>query len=96
MLVASALTAASCSDWNDWNDPQTMADSNPNADKTLWDNIASRSELQNFKTILEKVNSQELFKTNKFHTIWAPILTDAQRDSILALKDSVIVDQFIS
>ena len=95
MLVATALTTASCSDWNDWNDPQTMADANPYSDKTLWDNIASRSELQNFKIILEKVNCQDLFKTNRFLTLWAPTLTDAQRDSILALKDSVIMNQFI-
>ncbi len=96
MLVATALATASCSDWNDWNDTQTMADSNPSADKTLWENISSRSELQNFKTILEKVNRQDLFKSNKFYTIWAPMLTDTQRDSVLALKDSVIIDQFIN
>lgn len=95
MLVATALTTTSCSDWNDWNDPQTMADANPYSDKTLWDNISSRSELQNFKIILEKVNCQDLFKTNRFLTLWAPTLTDAQRDSILALKDSVIMNQFI-
>ena len=93
-MVASALTTTSCSDWNDWNEVQ--ADINPSADKTLWDNISSRSELQNFKTILEKVNKQDMFKSNKFYTIWAPTLTDEQRDSVLALSDSTIIEQFIN
>ena len=94
MMVASALTTTSCSDWNDWNEVQ--ADINPSADKTLWDNISSRSELQNFKTILERVNKQDMFKANKFYTIWAPTLTTEQRDSILALSDSTIIEQFIN
>lgn len=93
MLVASLVTTTSCSDWNDWNEVQT--DPNPAADKTLWENISEISELQNFKTILEKVNMRDALQSSKFHTVWAPELTDKQRDSILALNDTVIIDQFV-
>lgn len=93
MLVASLVTTTSCSDWNDWNEVQT--DPNPAADKTLWENISEISELQNFKTILEKVNMRDALQSSKFHTVWAPELTDKQRDSILTLNDTVIIDQFV-
>lgn len=93
MLVASLVTTTSCSDWNDWNEVQI--DPNPAADKTLWENISEISELQNFKTILEKVNMRDALQSSKFHTVWAPELTDKQRDSILALNDTVIIDQFV-
>lgn len=94
MLVASLVSTTSCSDWNDWNEVQ--ADPNPSADKTLWDNISEIPELQNFKTIIERVNMQEALESSKFHTIWAPSLTDKQRDSVLALDDEVIVSQFVN
>lgn len=93
MLVASLVTTTSCSDWNDWNEVQS--DPNPTADKTLWENISEISELKNFKTILEKVNMEDAMKSSKFHTVWAPELTDMQRDSILALDNDVIVTQFV-
>ncbi len=95
MLVASIISTTSCSDWNDWNEVQTDP-TNPSADKTLWDNISENSQLTNFKTILEKVNKQDMFKSSKFYTIWAPVLSDYQRDSILALNDTVITEQFIN
>lgn len=93
-MVASLVSTTSCSDWNDWNTAQT--DPTLSAGETLWENITGNQELQNFKTILETVNMQETFQSSKFYTIWAPALTDAQRDSILALDADVIKEQFVN
>lgn len=94
MMAASILATSSCSDWNDWNEAQT--DPNISSGQNLWENITSNPELQNFTAVLEKVNMQETFQANKFYTIWAPVMTDAQRDSVLALDESVIKEQFVN
>ncbi|MBQ9640014.1 MAG: fasciclin domain-containing protein [Bacteroidaceae bacterium] len=94
MMAVALHTATSCSDWKDWNDVQS--DSNMAATQTLWENIAEKPELANFKQILEHTGMQELFSANKYYTVWAPTLTSAQRDSILNLDSAVIVDQFIN
>lgn len=94
MLAATLGTATSCSDWNDWNTVQP--DMNTTAEKSLWENIAETQELQNFKQILDVAGMQQVFEAKKFYTIWAPQLTDDQRDSILALDSKTIVDQFIN
>lgn len=93
-MVASMLSTTSCSDWNDWNEVQN--DPNISSGQSLWENIASTPELQNFKTVLEKVNMQETFQTNKFYTVWAPVMTNAQLDSVLALDEKVIKSQFVN
>lgn len=95
MVVASILTTISCSDWSDWNEAQTYT-SDTSSEQNLWENITSNPELQNFKTILERVGMQETFQTNKFYTIWAPIMTDAQRDSVLLLDEQSIRNQFVN
>lgn len=94
LMAAGLYTAASCSDWNDWN--TVPSDINTTAEKTLWENIAEKSELANFKQILEQVGVQNVFSTNRYYTVWAPTLTDFQRDSILALDSATIVDQFVN
>ena len=93
MLAATLGTTTSCSDWNDWNTVQS--DINMTAEKNLWENIAENPELQNFKQILDATGMQQVLAANRYYTIWAPQLTDAQRDSVLALDSAVIVDQFI-
>ena len=94
MVAVGLHTATSCSDWNDWN--TVPSDVNMAAERTLWENITEKPELQNFKQILEKVGAQEVFNTNRYYTVWAPTLTNFQRDSILALDSAVIVNQFVN
>ena len=53
MVAVGLHTATSCSDWNDWN--TVPSDVNMAAERTLWENITEKPELQNFKQILEKV-----------------------------------------
>ena len=93
-FIILAATIASCSDWNDWN--TTQANMNTTAEKSLWENIAAKPELQNFKQILEATGMQQVLEAKKFYTLWAPQLTNAQRDSILALDSATIVQQFIN
>ena len=89
----SLLAATSCSDWNDWNTVQTGDD--VTATKTLWENLSENPQLSNFKQIIETAGLGSELSANKYYTMWAPVLTDAQRDSILALDHNAIVNQFV-
>lgn len=89
-----AATVASCSDWNDWNSVQS--DMNMTAEKSLLENINENPNLQNFKKILDATGMQQTLEAKKYYTIWAPQLTNAQLDSVMALDSATIVDQFIN
>lgn len=95
LLLAATLGAAtSCSDFNDWNSVQE--DGMPSAEKTLWENLSENPQLANFRQIVEAAGIQADLQANRYYTIWAPELTDAQRDSVLALDSKAILEQFVN
>ena len=92
-VTVALTTVTSCSDWNDWNTAQTG--DNVAAEKTLWENLSENPQLSNFKQIIEASGLGAELSANRYYTMWAPVLTDAQRDSILSLGQDAMINQFV-
>jgi hypothetical protein len=91
------LTINSCSDaWESHYNTDTSATS----DQTLWEQIKSHDNLSNFGEILEKtyvysnnkmsaVSYAELLNSDQSFTVWAPVNGSFNKDSLLALCNTV-------
>lgn len=70
MIAATTLFAASCTDFDDYNEAYT--DNNPQGTQTLWDNISANGNLSQFAEILKKVNFDKELQNTRTYTVWAP------------------------
>ena len=69
VLCLLPLALLGCTDWDDhYNDEQHVV-----ADNTLWEEIASRSELREFKELLEQYGYKELLDGSQMFTVFAPV-----------------------
>lgn len=94
MVMAGAVLAiTSCSDYSDYN--TVPVDSTPTADKTLYENIKSISNLSDFATIIDKVNYGKVLATSQYYTIWAPVNGTYDAKEIMAMDSASIVDRFL-
>ena len=96
MLAATVLTAASCTDYDDYNTVPT--DAQPGADNTLWENISNDSQLTKFAALARKCNFSEALNSPRFYTVWAPVdaaISDAEYNRLMASDSTTIVKQFI-
>jgi len=85
--------ATSCSDWDDHYDATSAVEGSASA--TLWENIASNSNLSQFADLLRKTGYDEVLKASQTYTVWAPLNdtfdynTLAQEGSEKLLKEFV-------
>ena len=99
MAVVSGLFACqSCNDsWDNHYQPQ-MSDT---AAQTIWEQIEANPQLDNFAQVLKatrlyssnkptSITYAELLGGDQSFTVWAPIINDHIRDSLLALCQSEI------
>ena len=96
MLAATMLTAASCTDYNDYNTVPT--DVQPSANKTLWENISGDQQLTKFAALASKCNFSEALNSPRFYTVWAPVdasFSDAEYQRLMASDSATIVKQFM-
>lgn len=70
MIAAATLLAASCTDFDDYNEAYKTG--SPESKKTLWENISSRSDLTEFASLLYKVGYDKELGNTRFYTVWAP------------------------
>ena len=63
--------ATSCSDWDDHYDATSAVEGSASA--TLWENIASNSNLSQFADLLRKTGYDEVLKASQTYTVWAPL-----------------------
>lgn len=98
MLTASFLLAtASCSDYSDYNSVPE-AGNTPEANATLWENIASDSELTKFTALAQKSNFSNVLSSPRFYTLWAPIdgaISQEEYDRLMASDSATIVKEFM-
>lgn len=94
MVVAGfALATTSCSDYSDYN---TAPDGgNAQATQTLYENIKSRADLQNFASLIEKAGMTEELNASQYYTMWAPVDGSYDYDAIAAMDKDKIADRFI-
>ena len=96
MLAATMLTAASCTDYNDYN--TVPEESLPIANSTLWENIASDQQLTKFAELAQKSKFSEVLNSPRFYTVWAPVdeaFNDEDYNKLLASDSATIVNQFM-
>lgn len=70
MLAAGMLTAASCSDFKDYN--EAPKDALPAGNQTLWQNIQQNSELSEFAQLVRQSGFDAELDNTKSYTVWAP------------------------
>jgi len=93
MLAATMLTAASCSDFDDYN--KEVADATVAGNQTLWENIRQNQQLSNFASLLEKTGYADKLNTSHFYTVWAPQDGSYDFAAIQALSDKAQLSQFV-
>ncbi|MBR1548118.1 MAG: fasciclin domain-containing protein [Prevotella sp.] len=96
MLAATMLTAASCTEYDDYNKAPT--DALPGANQTLWENISGDPQLSKFAELAKKSNYAEVLNSPRFYTVWAPVndaFDDAEYERLKNSSDSVIEKQFM-
>lgn len=81
--ACATLLATACNDaW----DEHYAVDPTLNSDKTLWEMIEDDPELQGFEQILKDNGYDELLKSGRYYTVWAPVgetFTDCPDDNIV-------------
>ena len=70
VVACSALVAASCTDYLDYNTVPEATD--PTADKTLWENISENEKLTDFAAVLKRLGYDEVLNASHTYTVWAP------------------------
>lgn len=70
VVACSALVAASCTDYLDYNTVPEAT--NPAADKTLWENISENENLTDFAAVLKRLGYDEVLNASHTYTVWAP------------------------
>ena len=96
MLAATMLTAASCSDYDDYNTVPT--DAQAGANQTLWENIVGDQQLTKFAALARKCNFSEALNSPRFYTVWAPVdnaISEADYSRLMASDSATIVKQFM-
>ena len=71
MIAATTLFAASCTDFDDYNEAYT--DSHPMGNATIWENIAADENLSQFAEILKSVGYDKELQNSRTYTVWAPL-----------------------
>ncbi|MBQ0074529.1 MAG: fasciclin domain-containing protein [Prevotella sp.] len=95
MVVAGiALATASCSDYSDYN-TAPLAEGN-GAGQTLFENIKSNPNLQNFAAIVEKAGYANVLNSSQCYTLWAPADGTYDAEAILNGDSSTIVQRFVN
>ncbi len=107
-LTCAALLPA-CQD--DWDDHYSDGSDTPRGSVTLYDKIASRADLSDFRMVVDSVrvfnnhrlttlHYSDVLASDQFYTLFAPVNGSFNRDSLLALcstahGDSLVEQHFI-
>lgn len=91
MTLALGVIATSCSDWDDHYD--MAPDSNANA--TIWQNLQSNSKLSQFAALVKKAGYDQVLNGSRTLTVWAPEDGTFNYDSINAIDDKDLLNEFV-
>lgn len=94
MMAAATVFAASCSDFDDYNEAYVTG--NAESKLSLWENISGNPELSQFSELLKKGGYDEVLNSPRFYTVWAPKNgTISDYSSLMAMSKDSLVDRFI-
>ena len=94
MMAAAAVLAASCTDFDDYN--EAFQTGSPESQKTLWENISEKEELSQFASLLEKVGYDKVLSSSRFYTVFAPKNNTFDFDTYNAMDSANLVDRFVN
>ena len=94
MLAATMMTAASCSDFSDYN--KEVADAAPAASQTLWQNIQQDGQLSDFASLLQKVGYDSILNASQYYTVWAPLNGTYDASVFQSLDKDALLRQFVN
>ena len=94
-LAGAALMAASCTDFDDYNEAY-VGDEGNNSGLTLWQNISGNEQLSDFAKLLERTGYSEKLKASQFYTVWAPLNGTYNYDEIAAHDSTWIMQRFLN
>ena len=95
MLAATMLTAASCSDFDDYNDSDTYTASNSQAGNLLWENISNNPQLTDFAKLVARTGFNQYLSQSRAYTVWAPVNGKFKVADYEAMNDSTLLAQFV-
>lgn len=95
MLAATMLTAASCTDFDDYNEVPVDPTSQSGSGLSLWENISGNAELSDFRQLVERTGFQENLKQERSYTIWAPKNGFTGLSDYQAMSDSLLLIHFV-
>lgn len=96
MMIAAAglLTAASCSDFDDYN--EAYVDTvNPEANATLWENITAEPEFSKFVELVKKAGFENELQNTRNYTVWAPVNSALEGSAYLDADADVVLNEFV-
>lgn len=93
MLAATMLTAASCSDFSDYN--EVPVDQLATGNQTLWENISQHPQLTEFAALVKRVGFDSELSKSGFYTVWAPLNGTFSAADYAAMSDSLVLQQFV-
>lgn len=94
MMAAATVFAASCSDFDDYN--EVYVTGSAESKLSLWENISGNTELSQFSELLKKGGYDEVLSSPRFYTVWAPKNgTIADYSSLMAMGKDSLVNRFI-
>ena len=70
-MAAAGLLAASCTDFDDYNESYTSGSSESKL--TLWENIQSNGNLTQFTELVKKSGFDRELGSSHYYTVWAPL-----------------------
>lgn len=93
-MMAATMFAASCSDFDDYN--EAYVSGSAESKLSLWENISGNPELSQFSELLKKGGYDEVLGSSRFYTVWAPkngTITDYE--DLMAMGKDSLVNRFI-
>ncbi len=94
LVVGGMLATTSCSDFNDYN--SVPGASNPEADKTLWENISANADLSDFAAVVKRVGYDKVLNESHTYTVWAPVNGSFNKDSLAQVTDEKVIKEFLN
>lgn len=93
VVACSALVAASCTDYLDYNTVPEATD--PAADKTLWENISENEKLTDFAAVLKRLGYDEVLNASHTYTVWAPQNGSFSAEELSQMDSTKVERQFL-
>lgn len=93
-VVACCVSAATaCTDYLDYNTVPEATD--PQADKTLWENILENENLTEFAGVLERMGYDKVLDASHTYTVWAPVNGSYSVEELKQMDSTQVERQFL-